>query len=277
MDVNLDIPEQQNGLMVFKVNELAGRDKSSWYKGFSIQMKVDSRYIFDDPHKEHYTARLWTDDSILVGYPAATYEHYTRPEDFENEVEEGVWIAIDEARNKFVEDPTRHTAYTLLQFPKPTDSDQGRTFRLSVREISENTDADETELELSYFPIYSSHDRAGLVVSSMCIWNVVRLDVAPGKRGKPDQKPMSKAAKQLEERIKARSEFEAAQAAAAQMQQQQQNRMQQNWPTPVRSKDDGHAREAGIGPFLSRFDAEYVELEDMLSEGYNLLNSIAKK
>jgi hypothetical protein len=214
VEVNLDFPEQHGGFMVFKVNELAGRDKSSWFKGFSIHMKVDSRYIFDDPHKEHFTARLWTDDSILIGCPAATYEHYKRPEDFEDDVEEGVWIAIDEARNKFLEDSKRHTVYTLLQFPKPTDSDQGRSFRLSAREISENVDSDETELELSYFPIYSNHEQAGLVVSSMCVWNVVRLDVAPGKRGKPEAKPISKAAKQLQERIQRRNELEAAASTA---------------------------------------------------------------
>ena len=143
---------------------------------------------------------MMTDDSILVGYSAGTYEHYKHPESFEHEVEQGVWIAMDEARNQFLEDPSRHTQYTLLQFPKPTDSDQGRSFALSTKEIKYEADIDEEILELNYIPITNNHLYLGTVECFMCVWNIVRLDVAPAKRGKPASKPLSRAAQQLLER-----------------------------------------------------------------------------
>jgi hypothetical protein len=107
---------------------------------------------------------------------------------------------MDEARNQFLEDPSRHTQYTLLQFPKPTDSDQGRSFALSTKEIKYEADIEEEILELNYFPITNKHAYLGVIESFMCVWNVVRLDVAPAKRGKPASKPLSRAAQQLMER-----------------------------------------------------------------------------
>ena len=203
--------------MIYKVAELAGLDGKSWYKGFSIHKKVDGRYIYDDPRKDYYTARLWSSDSILVGYPSGTYEHYMYPESFKSEVEKSIWVAMDEARNKYFEDTSRHTEYTLLKFTKPSDSDSDRDlgFKMSAREIHGNTDGDETELELLYFPISNFHKGgAGQIESYMCVWNVVRLDIAPGKRGKPDAKPMSKAAKQQYER-QLKKQMQANEAAKA--------------------------------------------------------------
>jgi hypothetical protein len=195
--VDIDHPEQQDEtIMVYKVAELVGIDKKNFYKGFSIHKKVDGRYIWDDPHKEHFTARIWTDDSILIGYPAGSYDHLKNPEAFVGELDKGVLVSMDEARNKFLEDPSRHIRYTLLQFPEPSDSEGGRSFGLSTKEIANLSEADETELELNYFPVVSEHKDVGKVENYMCVWNVVRLDIAPGKRGKPEEKPMSKAAQQ---------------------------------------------------------------------------------
>jgi hypothetical protein len=198
--VNYSRAEQQNGFMVYRVDELAAEDGKKYYRGFSIQKKVDPRYIYDDPRKEFYTARTWTDESVLVGYPAGTYEHFKHPESFKDEVEPGVYKAMDEERNRFVDNPSRLIEYTLLQFPHPDGGERGLSFKLSAKELFVNPTGDETELELQYFPVINTHAHGPAVESTMCVWNVARLDVSAAKRGKPLEPEMSKAAKQALER-----------------------------------------------------------------------------
>jgi hypothetical protein len=112
-------------------------------------VQVDPRFVYEDPTREYFSARIWTNDSVLVGIPSMPFDLLHFPEGFEPDCGEGAFKAMDAARNKILNDPTRQIKYFLLKFPVPIDSHTGH-LELSTRELFDNLEGDETELELLY-------------------------------------------------------------------------------------------------------------------------------
>jgi hypothetical protein len=75
--------------------------------------------VWDEPKVGHFTARIFTDDSIMVGIPGMDYDHYKHIDCFpEDHLSESVEKDMDKAHNAFhklSEQGRKH--WILLQFP----------------------------------------------------------------------------------------------------------------------------------------------------------------
>lgn len=172
--------------------------------GWHIQIQVDPRWTFDDPNAEYYVAAIFSEDSVIVGIPAVSYDHLYNIAGFLGN-SECVSKEMDEYRNKvlpnFVQYKKVPMMWYLLQFP-PRPGMTG--VRLSTREIYNNQDnlQDDTTLDLKYYPNASRHHTTGQHITWWATWNVVahdtgEKDMADRKRGAPDVGPKeSKAAAQ---------------------------------------------------------------------------------
>ena len=201
--INHDTKFQVAGFHVWWDTEIQGVDKKSVKNGWHIQVQVDPRWTFDDDTGEYFVASIVSDDTILVGVPAVSYDHLYNINGFQNS--ECVDKEMDEYRNAILPKLTRYRVlpmmWYLLQFP-PRPGMTG--VRLSTREIYTNIDnvQDDTTLDLKYYPNVSSHHITGQMVTWWAAWNVVahdtgEKDMADRKRGAPDMNPKkSKAAQQ---------------------------------------------------------------------------------
>jgi hypothetical protein len=199
--VNYAQAEQFGGFLVYDAPEIPAVKGNSFYKGFTIMKKVDSRYIYDDPTFDWFTCTIRTDSTLLIGFPPDSYEAHFAADSFAEEVDDATFKMMDEDRNRFANDPSRKKQWYVLKFPMPPDAESGRSFKLSVKEISEIDDElDETIVPYEYFPIENSHKSAASIVTHYVSFTVCRLDKRPGKRGNPGQKKLSQAAQQMFER-----------------------------------------------------------------------------
>ena len=190
-------------------------------------VQVDPRWVYDDPNKEFFTAWIWSHDSVLVGIPSMPYDLCHWPEGFESDVGKGPFKAMDGARNKIMDDPSRLIKYFYLRFPTPPDS-QTSKLELSTKEIYDNFGKDETELDMLYTDFTVEHDEHKLLKEKLpfkyqyACWNVVRSDVDSSKRGRPDVGPKPSKAqatrirKAQEEQEREYQEYPRAQAHAQQ-------------------------------------------------------------
>jgi hypothetical protein len=138
---------------------------------------VDIRWVWDQPKVEHFAARIFTDDSIMVGLPAMDYDHYMHLDSFsEDHISASVENDMDEARNAYHKIPKEsRKRWVLLQFP-PLKGWNG--IRLSCKEIFRNPDyTDEAKLEIETFPVKSYHkDTKRTSVNWFVQWKVVAHD-----------------------------------------------------------------------------------------------------
>lgn len=183
---------QGHGIWVYPDDELEGTDKKTVHSGFVIQMKTDPRWSLDDATQEYNKARIWTDDSVLIGCVDLDYDH-TKNLESNDQVSAYVKKDMDEFRNRASESlkqgfvPMR---WVLLKFP-PRPGKGG--VNLSVKEIYHDVEEkDEHVLELDFYPVYSDHPKFGKHESWYASWKVVCKDDDPRgdrKRGKPDAGP----------------------------------------------------------------------------------------
>jgi hypothetical protein len=163
-------------------------DGHIFYKGFSLVVEIDPRWVYDDSTRDFFTARIWSNNSVLVGIPAMPYDVMYTPIVFKS-CGDGVTKAMDIARNKIWKHPERLIKHFLLTFPVPNDSKTGYV-QLSTKEIYNNSDDDIAELE-SLYPIahveHEQHDDT--FHNQFAVWNVVRIDVECQKIGRPDIGP----------------------------------------------------------------------------------------
>jgi hypothetical protein len=162
-------------------------DGNTIFKGFSLVVEVDPRWVYDDKTREFFTARIISNDTVLVGIPAMPYDVMYNLNHF-TECGDCVVKAMDIARNKIFRDPNRLIKHFLLNFPVPPDSRNGRV-QLSTKEIYTNTD-DESELELLYPEVAVEHIHHPVDFSNQfVVWNVARIDVESHRIGRPDTGP----------------------------------------------------------------------------------------
>lgn len=182
--------------------ELEARDQKSVLDGFHIQKAVDPRWTFDHSDGEFFLAKIFSDDSVLIGIPACEYDFLYNIDGF-SEISECVYKEMDEFRNSIVPKVNMYKKvpmmWYLLKFP-PRAGMTG--VRLSVREIYQSDDlTDDTSLDLIYFPTTSQHSVCGNYIMWWATWNVVCHDTGTKqgdrKRGAPVLTPkQSKAAQQ---------------------------------------------------------------------------------
>ena len=204
MVVDYDTPYQADGFHIYWDHELLGLDGRSPFNAFCIQKAIDPRWTIDKPTVKFFEARIYAEDTVLVGFPPMSYDHVHHVDDFVDNLTEAVVKHMDETRNEFAaslkDGATPIKRWVLLKFP-PRAGMSG--VRLSTKEIYQNDDnTDECTLELNYFPVQTSHERIGDYVTWWASWNVVCHDAGDSgtnrKRGKPDLQPkMSKAAEQM--------------------------------------------------------------------------------
>jgi hypothetical protein len=183
--------------------------------GINVPDYSSPRWNHEDTGRDYCTARIWTNDSILVGIPAFSFDLVHFPDGFRPDCGEGAWKAMDAARHTFIHDKTRHIKYFVLKFPVPPDSQTGR-LEFSTKELYDCDD--ETELELLYPYIEARHPKHPYKMQNQyASWNVVRLDVDPKKRGCPEFASTVSKAQQavLRKEIALHEEAKAAATAAA--------------------------------------------------------------
>lgn len=182
--------------------ELEARDMKSVLDGFHIQIAVDPRWTFDNEDGEFFLAKIFSDDSVLVGIPACQYDFVYHIDSFP-EVSECVYKEMDEFRNVIVPKVKENKKVPMMWYRLKFPPRPGMTgVRLSVREIYQSDDlTDDTSLDLHYFPSHSDHHVCGKYITWWATWNVVCHDTGTKqgdrKRGAPDLRvKQSKAAQQ---------------------------------------------------------------------------------
>lgn len=172
--------------------------------GWHIQKEVDPRWTFDDENADFFVAAITSDDSVVVGIPAISYDHlYNITSFFGNSA--CVTKEMDETRHKILPNLVKYKKIPMLWYRLQFPPRPGMTgVRLSVREIYLNADnlQDDTSLDLNYYPAVSTHVTTGRYVTWWATWNVVAHDIGEKemtdrKRGAPDVGPkQSKASQQ---------------------------------------------------------------------------------
>jgi hypothetical protein len=159
-------------------------DSNVIYKGFSLVVQIDPRWVLDDDSRDFFSARIFSNDSVLVGIPAMPYDVMYSPKQFMR-CGAGVVKAMDIARNKIWKDEDRLIKHYLLTFPVPRDSKNG-CVQLSTKEIYDNKD-DACDLELIYEEVVSHHKKhKAHTTNQFAVWNVARIDVDSHKVGRQD-------------------------------------------------------------------------------------------
>lgn len=194
-------PVQVDGFHIYWDNELAGVDGKSVHAGLTLHKEVDPRWTFDFPQHTFFQGRIWSDNCLLIGFIAHSYDHIYNVDEFSS-VSTEVFNAMDEQRNAIVEqvrDGLVPKRWVLLEFPPRPGM---KAVKLSVKEIFRNEDhLDETSLELKYWPVKSGHKITKMSLTWWATWSVVVTDPDDGesedrhrKRGKPDLRPKQSAA-----------------------------------------------------------------------------------
>ena len=150
---------------------MPGLAPNSFFKGFHIQTQVDPRWILDDHETNFFVARIFSEDTIIVGKPGLSYDHLFAPEEFPI-ISDNVRNKMDEYRNIIVpqfKQKIVHYEWTLLKFPPRKGMS---SIKLSVKEIYKPKDhiKDETLLELQHFPVETVHDVAGSHLTWWATW-----------------------------------------------------------------------------------------------------------
>lgn len=196
---------QVDDIAIFFDSEKPGLDGKRIYDGLHIQKQVDGRWIDFQETFDWFEARIFSEDSILLGFPAGSFDQIFHPNAFD--VAESVYKDMDEARHKYAKALEEHPPrmppkrWVLLKFP-PRPGQKGVV--LSVREIYRNDDfSDESSLCLRYFPVKTKVPKSKRFhVSWFATWDVVMHDASEEganfrKRGKiVSKKKKSKAAAQ---------------------------------------------------------------------------------
>jgi hypothetical protein len=180
--VNIDKPEANREALVFPMKDMAGMKKGASYYGYYIMIHMDVRYFMDNENVEHYKARLFGNNKILLTVPAWDYCPLYNRDEVVLQVDSNVTDAMDDARHGFEENKaTRQWKNLLLEFPGE--------HVLSSKLIYEDAgDDDELELEILSYE-YSHPGFPGKTnVQHYAAWKVARSDVRASKRGKVEHK-----------------------------------------------------------------------------------------
>ena len=195
--VNIDRPEANREAFVFPLKQIDGVKLGADYCGCYIMIPMDVRFVLDDQTVEHYKARLFANNQVLLTVPSWDYSPLYNRDEIVNEVDANVTDAMDDARHAHEENKsTRRWKHLLLEFPGGHE--------LSSKLIYDLAGEDE-ELDLEIVPFHCSHPSAPNVFNThhCAAWKVARSDVRASKRGKVEhEENKSKAASLLAKMMK---------------------------------------------------------------------------
>jgi hypothetical protein len=189
--VNVDRPEANREVQIFPLQHIQGVNQGTYYYGYYIMMQIDMRFIIDDDATDHWKARVYSRNEILLTMPAIDYTITYNRDQFVKAVGVNITDAMDDARHAFEDNKaSRMYKHLLLEFPN------GHSF--SSKEIYDKAGEDE-ELELSLIPVMAQHKALPDTTQLFAAWTVARVDLKANKRGKVDRKEhKSKAAALLQ-------------------------------------------------------------------------------
>ena len=198
--VNTAHPEANREVMVYDLDRIQGAgeaNKNTLYKGFWICLPIDVRFILDDVNTEHWKARVFSSNSVLLSIQAWNYSHLYDRDELETNVDENVLEAIDNCHHGLEDESSdvkeaRKWKHLLLQF--------GDGVELSAKHIFLGAGDDE-KLKLELLAVTVTHKKMPTLnyTSMYAAWKVARIDMKPNKKGKVEkQEDKSEAARLLE-------------------------------------------------------------------------------
>lgn len=171
-----------------------GNDDSRQFYGYAICLKIDIRFVLDEPQSKMYRARVSSENELIITVPAWDYNHLHERDLFAGEpkAEQILVDAIDNAIDEYAQNtPARAVRNYKLVFPVD--------HRLSSKTIFANATEDEW-LEAVVLPIEWTHAASTLTGKDWyTIWKVVDRSKGSRKKGKPTESGnVSDIAKQLQ-------------------------------------------------------------------------------
>ena len=189
--MNEDCPEDNREVYVFQVKDIPGviNTKERFY-GFYIALGMDPRWYEDDDQVEWYRARIFSENQVLISYPAASYTLLHDRDAVGNETQELVQDGMDNWRHDFVKHKaTRKWKHLLLTFSS--------SCVLVSKDIYKEAGEDE-ELSLEMIEVQCTHKNwaGGVNKEFFAGFTVGRTDMASYKKGRVDEpnQKMSKGA-----------------------------------------------------------------------------------
>ena len=162
-----------------KVKDIEGQGiySSKRYHGFSFAMEIDIRRLLDDSVANLYSAKIWTQDSVLISYQAWDYSMEHDYHEIKKHASKAFLGGLDTARWDMQEEfkaQDRKRKHILLAFDGK-DSKAG--LKLTSKEISKvivEEDVLEPEpLEVRYV---RQDDPDHVMVRHYVYWHVARID-----------------------------------------------------------------------------------------------------
>jgi len=173
--------------MVYDIERIdgVGEKENTLFRGFWMCLPIDIRFILDDQSTEHWKARMFSRDTVLLSIRAWDHSQLNDRDQFEKSVSNNVLEAIHAAHHDLEEEPNdkkeaRKWKHLFLKFKSGVE--------LSAKSI--NTQAGEDEkLNLKLIPVVVSHNKLSTTCTTMhAAWKVARVDVKANKKGKVEKK-----------------------------------------------------------------------------------------
>ena len=196
--VNVDRPEANGEIYVFKVKDLASvKNEENYVEGYHFMMRADPRHYYDKPDVEWIKSRLYMDNQVLLTMPAYPYSLlHVDDSERDKHVSKSVAEGFENAKNYYEDNKTtREFKHILLTFPYEE--------RLSSSEIFAKAGEDEW-LKLEMYTIEWEHeeDPGKKHTDYYAGFNVARVDTAPYKKGKREKKDRKSVGASILEQLK---------------------------------------------------------------------------
>lgn len=188
INVNTATPEANREVSVYDIERIdgVGERENALFKGYWICMPIDVRFILDDLTTEHWKARVYSSDTVLLSIQAWDYSQLHDRDEFEKQVTSNVLEAIDAAHHDLAEEPAdrseaRKWKHLFLKFKDGVE--------LAAKCINEDAGEDE-KMKLELIPATVKHPKkANLNYTAMyAAWKVARTDIKANKKGKLEKK-----------------------------------------------------------------------------------------
>jgi hypothetical protein len=105
--VDINYPERNREVILYKLDDLEGKDNKLYYGYFGF-LEFDDRFIADDPITEHVRVTIYSGTTLIVECPALPKSHQTNTDRDQFAVDDFISVnmlkQMDIKRNKFLED-----------------------------------------------------------------------------------------------------------------------------------------------------------------------------
>jgi hypothetical protein len=169
IQVNTGRAESNGEASVFSLKDIPGVKSGMMYYRYYIVLPLDIRFVRDNVTLEHYKARVFTDNQVLVSFPSDQYLALYNCKEIMKSVPLHKTNAMDDDRHSFEEHKeVCRWKHILLEFPHGN--------KLSGKEIYSDA-GNGKDLELEIIPIQYNHLKAsGVNNIHYAAWQVARTD-----------------------------------------------------------------------------------------------------